>query len=122
MQAAPSLAYGEFVSAVAPDTVTASNAEVRELVEKVYEALCDDLNTPIALSHIFDAVRIINTAKDKKMTLDAADYKALVDLFDNVVFGVLGLRDEDNEGGKATETIDGLVQMAPISSFTFPSC
>ena len=45
------------------------------------------------------------------MTLDAADYKALVDLFDNVVFGVLGLRDEDNEGGKATETIDGLVQM-----------
>ena len=111
VQAAPSLAYGEFVSAVAPDTVTASNAEVRELVEKVYEALCDDLNTPIALSHIFDAVRIINTAKDKKMTLDAADYKALVDLFDNVVFGVLGLRDEDNEGGKATETIDGLVQM-----------
>ena len=56
-------------------------------------------------------MRIINTAKDKKMTLDAADYKALVDLFDNVVFGVLGLRDEDNEGGKATETIDGLVQM-----------
>ena len=111
VQAAPSLAYGEFVSAVAPDTVTASNAEVRELVEKVYEALCDDLNTPIALSHIFDAVRIINTAKDKKMTLDAADYKALVDLFDNIVFGVLGLRDEDNEGGKATETIDGLVQM-----------
>ena len=45
------------------------------------------------------------------MTLDSSDYKALVDLFDNIVFGVLGLRDEDNEGGKATETIDGLIQM-----------
>ncbi len=106
--AAP-LAYGEFVSA--SDVVPASNAEVRELVEKVYEALCDDLNTPIALSHIFDAVRIINTAKDRKLALDASDYKALVDLFDNIVYGVLGLRDEESEGGKAMQTIDGLMQM-----------
>ena len=112
VQAAPSLAYGEFVSATAPAIVEASNAEVKALVEGVYEALCDDLNTPIALSHIFDAVRIINTAKDKKVALDASDYKALVDLFDNIVFGVLGLRDEEtSEGGKAVRTIDGLVNM-----------
>ena len=45
------------------------------------------------------------------MTLDASDYKALVDLFDNIVFGVLGLRDDENEGGKAMQTIDGLMQM-----------
>jgi cysteinyl-tRNA synthetase len=108
---APALAYGEFVSALAPETVTASNAEVRQLVENVYEALCDDLNTPIALSNVFEAVRIINTAKDKKLTLDASDYQALVSLFDNVVSGVLGLRDEENEGGKAIQTIDGLVNM-----------
>ena len=112
VQAAPALAYGEFVSALAPAEVAASNAEVKALIEGAYEALCDDLNTPIALSHIFDAVRIINTAKDKKVTLDASDYKALVDLFDNVVYGVLGLRDEEGaEGGKAVKTIDGLVQM-----------
>ena len=101
----------EFVSAVAPEVVAASNAEVRTAVEGVYEALCDDLNTPIALSHVFDAVRIINTVKDKKLTLDASDYAALVSLFDNVIYGVLGLRDEDNEGGKTMETIDGLVGM-----------
>ena len=111
VQAAPALAYGEFVSATAPSAITASNAEVKALTEAVYEALCDDLNTPIALSHIFDAVRIINTAKDRKITLDASDYKTLVDLFDNIVFGVLGLRDEESEGGKAVQTIDGLVQM-----------
>ena len=97
---------------MAPSEVSASNAEVRALVEGVYEALCDDLNTPIALSHVFDAVRIINTVKDKKMSLDASDWKALVDLFDNVVYGVLGLSDEEaSEGGKAMQTIDGLVGM-----------
>ena len=90
----------------------ASNAEIRALIEGTYEALCDDLNTPIALSHIFDAIRIINTAKDKKLTLDATDWKALVDLFDNIVYGILGLRDEEaSEGGKAVKTIDGLVNM-----------
>ena len=100
------------MSALAPAEVAASNAEVKTLIEGAYEALCDDLNTPIALSHIFDAVRIINTAKDKKVTLDASDYKALTDLFDNLVYGVLGLRDEEaSEGGKAVKTIDGLVQM-----------
>jgi cysteinyl-tRNA synthetase len=64
------------------------------------------------LSHIFDAVRIINTVKDKKMALDASDYKALTGLFDNIVYGVLGLRDEEaSEGGKVVKTIDGLVNM-----------
>ena len=112
VQSAPALAYGEFVSAVAPDQIVATNTEVRDLIEKVYEALCDDLNTPIALSYIFDAVRIINTIKDKKLTLDASDYSALVSLFDNIVFGVLGIRDEEaSEGGKVVKTIDGLVNM-----------
>ena len=107
--------YYYFISfeaeATAPAEIVASNTEVRELVGKVYDALCDDLNTPIALALVFDAVRIINTAKDKKLTLDASDYKALVDLFDNVVFGVLGLRDEESEGGKMTQTMDGLINM-----------
>ncbi len=108
---APVLAYGVLPAAVTSDAVTASNPEVRALVEGAYDALCDDLNTPIALSHVFDAVRIINTAKDKKLTLDASDYKALIDLFDNIVFGVLGLRDEESEGSKTLQTIDGLVNM-----------
>jgi cysteinyl-tRNA synthetase len=111
VQTAPALAYGEFVSAFAPETAEASNDEVKVLINGVYEALCDDLNTPIALSHIFDAVRIINTAKDKKLALDKSDIKALVDLFDNIVYGVLGLRDEESEGGKTMQTIDGLVGM-----------
>ena len=111
VESAPALAYGEFVSAVAPDQITATNAEVRKLIEEVYNNLCDDLNTPMALAQVFEAVRIINTAKDKTLTLDASDYKALIDLFDNIVFGVLGLRDEESEGGKAVQTIDGLVNM-----------
>lgn len=111
VKAAPALAYGEFTSALAPEAIEADNLEVKAVIEGAYEALCDDLNTPIALSHIFDAVRIINTAKAGGLKLSAKDFKALVDMFDNLVFGVLGLRDEEGEGGKATKTIDGLIGM-----------
>jgi cysteinyl-tRNA synthetase len=36
---------------------------VRAVWEGVYEALCDDMNTPVALAQIFEAVRLINSAK-----------------------------------------------------------
>ena len=105
------MVYGEFINGPLADGVKADNKDIAELVEKTYEALCDDLNTPVALSCIFDAVRMINSAKDKSLKLTNADYQALVDLFDNVVFGVFALRDEDNDGGKVGKTIDGLVSM-----------
>ncbi|MBQ0151149.1 MAG: cysteine--tRNA ligase [Bacteroidales bacterium] len=108
---APQLAYGEYSDSVAPDSCPATNADVKKIWEGVYDALCDDMNTPIALSHIFDAVRIINTAKEKKLTLSKGDWDTLVQLFNDIVFGVFGLKDEGSESGKAMKTIDGLMQM-----------
>lgn len=105
--------YGEFLTSVAPEegSLQSDNKEIAEIAEKTYQALCDDLNTPVALSCIFDAVRIINSAKDRKLNLSKSDYQTLVDLFDNVVYGILALAEEEGEGGKAANTIDGLMQM-----------
>ena len=99
------LAYGEFITDIAPET------GISAISEGVYSALCDDLNTPIALSHIFDAVRLINSAKEKKTVLGREDLASLLRLFDDIVFGVLGLRDEEAAGGKAEKIIDGLMKM-----------
>ena len=107
---APHLAYGEFTPGIAPDKCTATTPEVISIFDGIYDALCDDLNTPVALSLIFDAVRIINTAKDKKMSLSKADLDTLCQLFDDIVFGVLGLKDED-DSGKSGKTIAGLMDM-----------
>ncbi|MGN0201768.1 MAG: cysteine--tRNA ligase [Candidatus Cryptobacteroides sp.] len=104
--------YGELPSSVAPDSCPADDADVRKIWEGVYESLCDDMNTPIALSHIFDAVRIINSAKEKKISLSTGDLDTLVQLFDDIVFGVLGLRDDNAaESGKGRKVIDGLMAM-----------
>ena len=44
-----------------------SGIEPKGLREKCYEAMNDDLNTPIVISHLFDATRMINTVIDKKL-------------------------------------------------------
>ena len=108
---APVREYGDFGTSVAPDSCPADNPEVKAIFEGVYDALCDDMNTPVALSHLFDAVRLINTAKDKKLTFSKGDLDTLVQLFDDIVFGVLGLLPEEEEGGKAGKTIAGLMDM-----------
>ena len=88
----------------------AQNAEVKAVYDAVYDALCDDLNTPSALSALFEAVRIINTAKAGGIKLAQGDIDTLLQLFNDIVFGVLGLKDE-TAGGADTEVIDGLMQM-----------
>lgn len=107
---ASELAYGEFISATAPESVSADSAELVSIINEVNEALCDDMNTAVALSKIFDAVRLVNIAKEKKGSLSAKDLKALLELFDAVVFGVLGLKDESAAEGNGA-IVDGLMEM-----------
>ena len=115
---ADALKYGEFITDIAPDSFNGCGCSeaVAKLCEGVYEALCDDLNTSVALSGVFEAVKMINTAKTAKEGqpghLTKADLETLLRLFDDIVFGVLGLKDEEVDGnGKSMEVIDGLMNM-----------
>ena len=87
--------------------------QVEDIVEAVMDALCDDLNTPIAIANLSEAVKLINMAKDKKAALSEGDKKALQKLFDDVVLGVLGLIDEDAQGGsgKAEKALEGVMEI-----------
>jgi cysteinyl-tRNA synthetase len=69
------------------------------LKEKCYEALDDDLNSPILLSHLFEGVRIINSLSDGTEKADAANLEMLKSLFDIFVFDLLGLKDEASSEG-----------------------
>ncbi len=107
----PQRAYGEMDEAVAPDSCPAESAEVKAIFEGVYDALCDDINTPVALAHISEAVRLINSAKAGQLTLGEGDKATLVQIFDDIVFGVLGLRDEEGSEGSEGKVISGLMDM-----------
>ena len=80
---------------------------VQAIIDAVLDALCDDLNTPIAIAHLFDAVKLINAGG-----LSKADAAALRQLFDEVVGGVLGLQDEEaGASNKAQKALEGVMQL-----------
>ena len=67
---------------------------VNDLQEKCYAALNDDLNSPILISHLFDACRVINQIVDKKQTIASDALDALRTLFHTFAFDILGLASE----------------------------
>ncbi|MBP1670981.1 MAG: cysS [Bacteroidetes bacterium] len=80
------------------------------LKEGIYSALCDDLNTPIAIAHLFEAVRIVNTAKEKQTSVNKEDKDTLMLLFDGIAGDVLGLIDEQASSGNG-DVLTGIVEM-----------
>ncbi len=83
------------------------SAPVSAIIDAVLDALCDDLNTPVAIAHLFDAVKLINAGG-----LSQADAAALHKLFEEVVGGVLGLKDEEaGASGKAEKALEGVMQL-----------
>ena len=97
-------AGNDAASSVIPSEASVS-PEVRTILDATLDALCDDLNTPIAIAHLFDAVKLINGGK-----LADADKAALKLFFDDVVGGVLGLKDEEaGASGKAEKALDGVM-------------
>lgn len=71
-----------------------SSVDVKGLAAKCEEAMNDDLNTPVAISYLFDAAKHINSAYDGKATLSAEDLAELQATFKLYVEDLLGLKDE----------------------------
>lgn len=82
--------------------------DVAALRTRVYEAMNDDFNTPQAIAELFDGVRFINAAHDGKETVTEEGKAQLRTLFNEMVFSVLGLR-EENTGN--TDKVDGLMNL-----------
>ncbi|HDP74959.1 MAG TPA: cysteine--tRNA ligase [Bacteroidales bacterium] len=88
-----------------------SSVKVNLLKEKVYEALNDDLNSPVAIAVLFDWVRQINLLAEGKETISEADLHELKSFFRTVIFDILGLVDEHTSGSKHAELTAKLVEM-----------
>jgi cysteinyl-tRNA synthetase len=95
--------------------------DVEGLRKKCYEALDDDLNSPILISHLFEAVKFINSAADGTEKINSASLESLKELFSTFIFEILGLKDEKAASGDELLTdslmkiIIGLRQDAKIN-------
>ena len=71
-----------------------STIDVKGIREKCYEAMDDDLNTPVVIAHLFDALRMVNSVKDGKATATREDIDELKSVFDTFLVDILGIRPE----------------------------
>jgi len=82
-----------------------SSVDISGIAAKCYEAMSDDLNTPVAIAHLFDAVRIINLVNDGKEKLSAEDIRSLQKLFRIFIHDLFGLRMEESAGNDRLEGV-----------------
>ncbi|MCT4203369.1 cysteine--tRNA ligase [Elizabethkingia anophelis] len=90
-----------------------STVNVQEWLDKAYSALVDDFNSPILISHLFEAVKWIFLLKDGKETITANDLILLKEKLNTFVFDVLGLQTITEEAGsdKLDETLQLLIEL-----------
>jgi len=87
-----------------------SDENITDWIQRCYDAMNDDMNTPKLIAELFDAVRIINSVKENHLSLTQEDIELLKNNFRVFFFNILGLLPEENSAGNNAIT-EGLMQM-----------
>lgn len=91
---------------------SSSSLNVTEWKNKCDEALADDFNSPILISHLFEAVKFIFGLKDQKESISESDLEKLKLALNAFVFDVLGLEKlEQNNNAKLDQTLQVLIDL-----------
>lgn len=88
-----------------------STVEVPDFLTKAYEAMDDDLNTPIVIAILFEAGKIINSVADGNAKLNADDISKLRHLFDTMLVTLLGIKTGSEKSANNMEPFEGAVDL-----------
>lgn len=89
----------------------ASGVEVEALQKLCYDAMNDDLNTPILISHLFEGARIVNQALAGRLKLSSQDLELLKEIFQLFFFDVLGMKMDAGRDNSREEAYAKVVDM-----------
>ncbi|MFT4662987.1 MAG: cysteinyl-tRNA synthetase [Patiriisocius sp.] len=76
-------------------TGDSSSMDVNAFVQRCYDAMNDDFNTPILMSVLFDGVKFINKVKAGEESIDEESKAVLLKTFSELTFDVLGFKKEE---------------------------
>ncbi|AAQ66864.1 cysteinyl-tRNA synthetase [Porphyromonas gingivalis W83] len=75
-------------------TADTTSVEVGDLRKRCYDAMNDDLNSPMVIAALFDAARAINAVHNGQGTITSSNLEELRTTFRLFLFDLLGMRDE----------------------------
>ncbi|MDR1652764.1 MAG: cysteine--tRNA ligase [Prevotellaceae bacterium] len=102
------LEAGERLKKITPAALT--TITIAELSHKCEAAMNDDLNTPVAIAHLFDAAKEINRVVDGKDSISAEDLEKTNAVFDLFLDKILAVR-TDNSAEKNLEAYTKAVDL-----------
>jgi cysteinyl-tRNA synthetase len=88
-----------------------STCDIAALKARGYAAMNDDFNSPILIAELFEAVKLINGINDGKVQISATDLASLSQFVKQMVFDVLGLKSEGNEGTELAPLMDLVIKL-----------
>jgi cysteinyl-tRNA synthetase len=94
---------------VSPQCDPETEKVVKDLRQKCYDAMNDDLATPQVISHLFEACTTINKLVDHKATICAACLNELKEVMHLFTEEILGLNEKKGESRKEREEAFGKV-------------
>jgi cysteinyl-tRNA synthetase len=96
------------------DSLKASSStevEIAPLLQRCYDAMNDDFNSPVLIAELFEASRIINTVKDGKLKIDQSNLDLLKKLMNDFVLDILGLKNEQAAGDDLPKVLEMIVDL-----------
>jgi cysteinyl-tRNA synthetase len=88
-----------------------SSVNIAELSNNCFTAMGDDMNSPIAMSYLFEGVKIINSVSDGNNSITLADREALQSLFHVFVFDIFGLKAENQVDSGNSSVLNEVVDL-----------
>ena len=91
-----------------------SSVDLEKLEKSFFEAMDDDFNSPIAISHLFEGIKTINNAAAGKETMTETELKKCRQFYQKAVRDILGLVPDEKGAGDqelAGKLIKLLLQM-----------
>ncbi len=88
-----------------------SSYDVEQLKTRAFDALNDDLNTAVMLSHLFESVKYINSVKQGKETINEQDKNKLKQLFSCLLFDICGLEKSNTQTNSDTNKLDDVMNI-----------
>lgn len=88
-----------------------SDITLPDFLQQAYDALNDDLNTPMVIAVLFDAGKIINQAADGNIKLSQKDIDDLKELFNTMLIDILGIVTNREDASSDLSPYEGAVNL-----------
>jgi cysteinyl-tRNA synthetase len=90
------------------------DCNAQDIANRCVDAMNDDFNTPITISVLFDAVKMINSIKDGSRSIDSQNLDLLAKTMNSMIFEVLGFVKEgksDSSDGLTDSLMEMIIKM-----------